>query len=51
MAFALSTLRMIVQDLAENTREPINLREIYKPIPTGYHKIDALTRKDKYKNE
>ena len=25
--------------------------EVYEPIPTGYHKIDAATLKDKYKKE
>ena len=26
------------------------LLEVYWPIPAKYHKIDVVTRKDKYKN-
>ena len=32
---------------AKSTREPW---KVYSPIPARYHKINAVTRKDEYKN-
>ena len=37
---------MIAQDRAESNKEPIN----YEVLLTNYHKVNAATRKDKYKN-
>ena len=41
---------MMVQDWTENTREPINYGGgVDQPISVGYHKIDLVIQKDKYK--